>query len=133
MFKKFFINGIRNARKQPGYIILNLLGLTVGLASFIFIALYVIHELSYDRFHNNYKNIYRIKVIGRMAASELDQAITAAPMAQALIQDYPEITQVTRVRNMGDWLIRFGDRKFNEDGVLFADSTFFEVLSEYKW
>jgi putative ABC transport system permease protein len=128
MFKKFFINGIRNARKQPGYIILNLLGLTVGLASFIFIALYVIHELSYDRFHNNYKNIYRIKVIGRMAGSELDQAITAAPMAQALIQDYPEITQVTRVRNMGDWLIRFGDRKFNEDGVLFADSTFFDVL-----
>jgi putative ABC transport system permease protein len=89
---------------------------------------YVINELSYDRFHKNYENIYRIKVIGRMAGGEINQAITAAPMAQAILKDYPEVLQVARVRGLGDWLIRFGDKKFNEDGVLFADSTFFNVL-----
>ena len=88
----------------------------------------MINELSYDRFHKNYENIYRIKVVGRMAGGEIDQAITAAPMAQAMLKDYPEVLQVTRVRGMGDWLIRFGDKKFNEEGVLFADSTFFNVF-----
>ena len=88
----------------------------------------MINELSYDRFHTNYENIYRIKIVGRMAGGELDQAITAAPMAQALLKDYPEVLQATRVRGMGDWLIRFGDKKFNEEGVLFADSTFFNVF-----
>jgi putative ABC transport system permease protein len=128
MFKNFLTNSIRNVRRQRGYVLLNVAGLAIGITSFIFITLYVIHELSYDRFHKNYENIYRLKVVGRMAGGELNQAITAAPMAQALINDYPEVLHVTRVRPMGDWLIGFGDNKFNEDGVLFADSTFFDVL-----
>lgn len=128
MFKNFFINAIRNMRKQRGSVILNITGLAIGLTSFLFITLYVLNELSYDRFHENYENIYRPKVVGRMSGGEINQAITAAPMAQAMLNDYPEILRVTRVTRMGAWLIRFGDKKFNEDGVLFADSTFFSVL-----
>ncbi len=107
---------------------LNMAGLIVGITSFLFISLYVIHELSYDRFHSNYENIYRLKVVGRMAGSELNQAVTAAPMAQAMLNDYPEIIKATRLRNMGDWLIGYGENRFNESGVIFADSTFFDVL-----
>ncbi|MBK7132839.1 MAG: ABC transporter permease [Bacteroidales bacterium] len=128
MLKNFFINVIRNMRKQSGYVLLNVGGLAIGLTSFMFITLYVIHELSYDRFHKNYENIYSIKVVGRMAGGILDQAVTAAPMAQAMLNDYPEVLKATRVTQMGAWLIRFGENKFNEDGVLFADSTFFDVL-----
>ena len=115
-------------RKQGGSFILNVTGLAIGFTSFLFITLYVINELSYDRFHENYENIYRLKVVGRMSGGEIDQAITAAPMAQAMLNDYPEVLCATRVTGMGAWLIRFGDKKFNEDGVLFADSTFFSVL-----
>ena len=115
-------------RKQSGSVILNIAGLAIGLTSFLFITLYVMHELSYDRFHKNYENIYRPKVVGRMSGGIIDQAITAAPMAQAMLNDYPEILHATRVTRMGAWLIRFGDKKFNEDGVLFADSTFFDVF-----
>jgi putative ABC transport system permease protein len=115
-------------RKQSGSVILNVTGLAIGLASFMFITLYVINELSYDRFHSNYENIYRLKVVGRMSGGEIDQAVTATPMAQAMLKDYPEVIHATRVRRMGAWLIRFGDKKFNEDGVLFADSTFFDVF-----
>lgn len=128
MLKNFFINAFRNIRKQSGYIMLNVGGLAIGIASFIFITLYVINELSYDRFHDNYENIYRPKVVGRMSGGELNQAITAAPMSQAIINDYPEVLHSTRVTRMGAWLIRFGDNRFNEDGVLFADSTFFDVF-----
>jgi putative ABC transport system permease protein len=128
MLKNFFINALRNMNKQRGYILLNVGGLAIGLTSFMFISLYVINELSYDRFHNNYENIYSLKVSGRMAGGVLDQAVTAAPMAQAMLKDYPEVLQATRVTQMGAWLIRFGENKFNEDGVLFADSTFFNVF-----
>lgn len=128
MFKNFFLNALRNMRKQRGYIILNVGGLAIGLTSFLFISLYVINELSYDRFHKNYENIYSLKVVGRMAGGVLDQAVTAAPMAQAMLKDYPEVLSATRVTQMGAWLIKFGENKFNEDGVLFADSTFFDVL-----
>jgi len=128
MLKNFFINAFRNVRKQRGYILINLGGLAIGLTSFLFISLYVINELSYDRFHKNYENIYRLKVVGRMAGGVLDQAVTAAPMAQAMLKDYPEVVKAARVTQMGAWLIRFGENKFNEDGVLFADSTFLDVL-----
>ena len=128
MLKNFFINAARNFRKRGGYIILNTGGLTIGLTSFLFITLYVSHELSFDRFHRNYENIYRIKITGQFAGGTLDQAVTAAPMAQAIINDYPEVLQAVRIRDLGDWLIRFGDIKFNETGVLFADSAFFKVF-----
>jgi putative ABC transport system permease protein len=107
---------------------LNLAGLTIGLASFLLITIYVLHELSYDRFHKNYENIYRIKVKGIMAGSTLDQAITAAPMAQAILSDYPEILHAVRLNRSGAWLVKNGDIRFNEDGVLFADSSFFSVF-----
>jgi len=79
-------------------------------------------------FHKNYQNIYGLKVEGRMAGGTLDQAVTAAPMAQAMLNDYPEVLHATRVTQLGAWLIRFGENKFNEEGVLFADSTFFSVF-----
>ena len=126
--KYFFLNAFSNLRKQPAYLLLNVFGLAIGLTSFLFITLYVLNELSFDRFHKNYENIYRPKVVGRFAGSVLDQAVTAAPMAQAMLNDYPEVITATRVRRLGDWLISFGDKRFNEAGVLFADSTFFDVF-----
>jgi putative ABC transport system permease protein len=56
-------------RRQSGYVTLNVFGLAIGLTSFLFISLYVINELSYDRFHRNYENIYRLKVSGRLAVN----------------------------------------------------------------
>jgi len=128
MLKNFFKNSYRNLRKQRGYVLLNIGGLAIGLTSFMFISLYVIHELSYDRFHKNYENIYSLKVVGRLAGGVLDQAVTAAPMAKAMLNDYPEILRAARVIDMGAWLLKYEDNKFNEDNVLFADSTFFDVL-----
>ena len=63
-------------QKHSGYLILNITGLTIGLTSFLLITIYVLRELSYDRFHKNYENTYRIKVKGVMAGATLDQAIT---------------------------------------------------------
>src|SRR5664279_3899795 len=128
MLRSFFINAIRNMKKHSGYLILNITGLTIGLTSFLLITIYVLNELSFDRFHKNYENIYRIKVKGLMAGATLDQAITAVPMAQAILADYPEISHAVRINRSGAWLLKYGETRFNEDGVLFADSSFFSVL-----
>lgn len=129
MLKNFFLTAIRSMLKQKAYFVINVLGLAIGLTSFVFISLYVIHERSYDRFHNNYENIYRVKVIGQMSGQVLDQAVTAAPMAKALIDDYPEVEKVVRLGKFGAWLMRYEEKSFNEDNVLFADSSFFDVFN----
>jgi putative ABC transport system permease protein len=128
MLRNYYLTAIRNLLKHKSYFFLNMSGLAIGIASFIFIVLYLFNELSYDRFHDRAENIYRIHVQGQMMGQTLDMAATAAPMAQALLNDYPEVEQVTRVKESGAWFIGYENRKFNEDGVLFADSTFFDVL-----
>ncbi|HEX2976088.1 MAG TPA: ABC transporter permease, partial [Bacteroidales bacterium] len=128
MFKSFLVNAIRNMSKHKGYLILNILGLTIGLTSFLLISLYVIHESTFDRFHKNYMNIYRIRITGVMSGSTLDQAVTATPMAASLLKDYPEVEHTVRIYRSGAWLVKYGDISFNEDGILFADSSFFNVF-----
>lgn len=128
MLKNYYLTALRNLLKHRSYFILNMSGLAIGISGFIFISLYVINELSYDRFHSKAENIYRVHVKGQMMGQNLDMAETASPMAQALLEDYPEVEMVTRVKESGAWFIGYGDKKFNEDGVLFADSAFFDVF-----
>lgn len=117
-------------KKQSGYLVLNLTGLTIGITSFLLISLFVFHELSFDRFHKNYENIYRIKITGLMAGSTINQAVSAAPMAQALLKDYPEVENAVRIfkSSSDSWLVKHGDIRFFEDALLFADSSFFTVF-----
>nr|NQU94154.1 ABC transporter permease [Bacteroidota bacterium] len=128
MLKHFFTTSIRSLFKQKGYLFINVLGLAVGLTCFMLIALYVLNELSYDRFNTKVDRIYRVKIKGQMSGQELNQAITAAPMAKALITDYPEVESVTRFAKFGAWLIQYNEKSFNEDHVVFADSSFFDVF-----
>ena len=130
MFKNIIKIAIRNLIRQPGYTFINVLGLAIGLACSILILLYVINELTYDRFHQKADRIYRIGVRGQMPGNELNQAVTAAPMMEALLNDYPEVEMVCRIAEFGGWLLTFGDKKFTEteETFKFADSTFFELF-----
>jgi putative ABC transport system permease protein len=128
MIRNFLINTMRNMRNHKGTLILNIAGLTLGLTSFLLIALYVSHELSYDRFHKNYKNIYRIRIFAQLERSCFDQALTSVPMSKALLADYPEVEHTIRIYKSPAFLARYGDTRFNEEGIIFADSSFFTVF-----
>lgn len=130
MFTNILKVTIRNLIRQPGFTIINILGLAIGLASSIFITLYVVNELTYDRFHEKADQIYRIGVRGQMPGNELNQAVTAAPMMEALLNDYPEVEMVCRIAEFGGWLVNYEDKKFNEtsETFKFADSTFFKLF-----
>lgn len=128
MLKNYYITAIRNLAKQRGYFLLNVSGLAIGIASFIFISLFIHNELSYDKFHAQADHIYRVHVKGQMLGQTLDGCLTSSPMAKALVNDYPEIVNATRIKESGSWVVGYGDKKFHEDGILFADSSFFNVF-----
>ena len=131
MLRSYFLVALRNLWRQKGYTLINILGLTVGLASTIFILLYVINEMTYDRFHEKSDRIYRVWISGSMPATEMRHAISSPPMAEAMLHDYPEVEQTVRLRKAGGWIVKRGDRAFHEtdDEFIFADSTFFDVFS----
>ncbi|PLX15452.1 MAG: hypothetical protein C0597_08860 [Marinilabiliales bacterium] len=129
MIKNFFLTAFRNVFKNWSYSAINIIGLSTGLAAIIYITLFVQFELGYDKFHEKGEDIYRIGVYGMMMNNEINQAVTAAPMAEAMMNDYPEVVSACRLRESGDWLIQYGDVKFNEKEWIFADSTFFDIFS----
>jgi putative ABC transport system permease protein len=131
MLKNYILVALRNLWRQRGYTLINIFGLTIGLASTIFILLYVINEMTYDRFHEKSDRIYRVWISGSMPATEMRHAVSSAPMAEALLNDYPEVEQAVRLRNAGGRMVKRGDITFQEtdDEFIFADSTFFDVFS----
>ncbi len=131
MLKNYILVALRNLWRHRGYTLINIFGLTIGLASTIFILLYVINEMTYDRFHDKADQIHRVWISGNMPATEMRHSVTSPPMAEALLNDYPEVEQAVRIRLAGGWMVRRGDRVYQETDAefLFADSTFFDVFS----
>ena len=131
MIRSYIQVAIRNLRKHLAYAAINIAGLAIGLAASIFIMLYVVNELTYDGFHEKSDRIYKVWISGMMPTGELRDAVTAGPMAGALLADYPEVEQVVRIRQYGGYLVRNGDRVFNEtrEDFMFTDSSFFDVFS----
>ena len=128
MFLNYILIAIRNLLKNRVYTLINITGMAIGIACSIFILLFVNHELSYDRFHTKAERIFRVGVSGKFSGNEFNQAVTAQPMAQTLVSDYPEVENVVRIRKYGDWLVTYKDNKFHEENILFADSTFFKIF-----
>ncbi len=131
MLKNYILVALRNLWRHRGYTLINIFGLTIGLASTIFILLYVINEMTYDRFHEKSDQIYRVWISGSMPATEMRHAVSSPPMAEALLNDYPEVEQSVRLRKAGGWMVKRGNVTFHEtdDEFIFADSTFFDVFS----
>lgn len=130
MIRNYLIIALRNLLRQKGYSIINISGLAIGLAAFILIVLFVKNELSYDKFHDKSDRIYRVSVNGIVAGDILNVAVSAAPTGEAMVRDIPEIINVTRVDEFSQTIyFSYNDKKFYQDGLLFVDSTFFDIFS----
>ncbi len=131
MIKNYLKIAWRNLRKHSFYSFLNIFGLSLGLASCLLITLYVLEELSYDRFFDKADRIYRIDADVKFGGPEMKLAVSSDPMGYTLKRDYPQIEAVTRLRDNGNYLVRRNEKAENltEANVAFADSTFFQVFS----
>lgn len=129
MLKNYLIVAIRNLFRQRIYSLINILGLAIGLACSFLIILYIYHEISFDKFHDDYENIYRVANKGEIAGDFLNVAVSSSPMVPELIKNYPEIESGTRINEAGEIFLNYNDRKFYEENFLYADSTFWDVFS----
>ncbi|KIC90120.1 ABC transporter permease [Flavihumibacter sp. ZG627] len=120
----------RTLIKNKFFSLLNIIGLATGLACFLLIALYVIDELSYDRYHEKADRIYRVNSDILFGGNSMALAVSSDMMGQTLKKDYPEVEQFTRIyASNGSRLIKKGSDYLEEMLVCHVDSTFFEVFS----
>jgi len=130
MITNYFKTALRNLRKNRMFTILNIVGLSLGLAGFILTAAYVWDELSYDRFHANADRIVRADAHIHIGGSKLDMAFTSDMMGPVLQDEYPEVEAFARLyTSTGAKLLKKDGRWINEPRVAHADSSFFRVFT----
>jgi putative ABC transport system permease protein len=130
MIRNYLKVAIRNLWKNKTFSFINIAGLAIGLCCFLLIALYVLDELSFDKYNANADRIYRINSDIRFGGADLHMPVTSDMMGQLLKKDYPQVEQYTRLYTFnGDKLIKKGNDYINEQHVGHADSTFFDVFT----
>ncbi len=130
MFRNYLKIAFRNARKQGLFTAINVSGLSAGLACCILILLWLQDEIGYDRFHKNFKNIYR--VIQENRSSNESITMSTAPFASvpSFHEDFHEILYSTRFRGgFSNWRINYGEKTFYNDNLCVADPEFFKIFS----
>jgi putative ABC transport system permease protein len=129
MLKNYFKTAWRNLFRNKFYSFINIAGLTAGLAIGILILLWVQDELSFDGFHKNSGNIYRVELFGGTGASKQIWESTVAPIGPLAKQELPEVQD--QVRITGNWLFslyKYKEKVFSEQNVAFADPSLFRIF-----
>jgi putative ABC transport system permease protein len=129
MFTNFIKIAFRNIIKHKSYVLINILGLSIGIACSILIVLFVLQELGYDKFNTKFKRICRLYLIAKIGTSEIEGAWTAPPTAGAFIQEFPEVEDAVRMDNWGEVVVKYKDKSFIERHFMLADSSFFNIFS----
>ncbi|MCX6303313.1 MAG: ABC transporter permease [Bacteroidia bacterium] len=129
MFSNLFRYSIRSFKRQRSYIIINILGLSIGIACSLLIALYVINEAAYDRFNVKKDRIYRLVLNGKVGGQEFVGAYTCAPIGPTMTREYPEVEDFLRMNGWGPTIVEYNDQTFTEENLIEADSSFFNFFS----
>jgi len=118
---------IRNFKRQLGFSLLNILGLTIGMASFILITLWIMDELNYDKNHVNSNRIYSVYKSYFVSGSQTYNTSTPAPLAPKIKTDFPEIEAATRLSKF-NVLLRYDDKIFYDE-LNMVDPDFLHMFS----
>ena len=129
MFLNYLKFTFRNIKRQKLYSAIHIFGLSIGFACCILIYLFVRNELSYDKYHDNSKNIYRVILDREEENGVRHLSYTYAPMAPALKTDYPEISSAVRFCKQSVSVEYLKEKKFQENRFFFTDSTIFKIFS----
>lgn len=130
MLKNYFKIAIRNITRNKVYSIINILGLTLGITCSSLLFLLVIDELSFDTMYSKKDQIYRVVEIDNSEETTRYYGMTAPPLAKAFTEEYPEVTDYTRLYMFGgQFVFHIDDTKFAERSYFYADPNFFEVFN----
>ncbi len=128
MLKNHLAIAWRNLTKYKFYSTINIAGLAFGLAAFLFILLYVNDELSYDQYHPFADQTYRVDGNGKIGDQVIQTGHSGAPVGPTMKIDFPEVETYCRLRGRGNYLVKYENRHYKEEALVFADSTFFQVF-----
>ena len=128
MFKNYLKIAFRNIQRHKGYSFINIFGLAIGLTCCLLILLWVQDELSYDKFHQNAENIYRIEQEQNYSGRLYHVNVTPYPCAPVWKDEIPEIIDATRYANCGGRSLRYGEKSFVENKVQAVDPAFFTMF-----
>jgi putative ABC transport system permease protein len=130
MIRNFFLIAIRNISRKSGFTIINITGLAVGLASSLLLLLWVMDELSFERFNTKAGRIYRVEEDQFYSGQRYHVTVTPFPCGPEWNEKIPEIEEHVRIHPwMPRMLFRSGDNVFYETSLIAADSTLLKVFS----
>jgi putative ABC transport system permease protein len=129
MIGPFYQIAVRVLLKRRLYSIINISGLVLGMTAFLLISVYVLHENSYDRFHQKRNQIFRLKLNSfSNGVLEEESAGVGAAVGPDLKAMFPEIQKYVRLRR-NQVMLSYGDKVFRETGVFFGSEDFFTMFS----
>ena len=132
MINNYLKVALRNLVKQKFYSLINIIGLAIGLTCVILISIYVVRELSYDQHHRYSEDIYRVGFYLKFGGKEAKYAVAPAPLAEAMMEEIPEVISATRFRSWGSFLIRKDNpesENIKQYNVIWADPNVFDVFT----
>jgi putative ABC transport system permease protein len=129
MIKNLLKTALRHIRKHLGYSVLNILGLTLGISSALFLIIYVADEVSYDRYHEKADRIYRVSSKITEPDDQFTWNVAQIPFGPQVVQDYPEVQSFVRFIPMSRALYKYEDKEFNEENFFYVDSTLFDIFT----
>jgi putative ABC transport system permease protein len=129
MFNNLFRYSLRSLKRQRSYIIINILGLSIGIACSLLIALFVYSELSFDQFNTKKDRIFRLILNGKIGGQEVTLASASSIIGPTLVKEFPEVEDFLRMTKGGPTVIVYDNKAFTEEHWIEADSSFFNFFS----
>ena len=128
MFKNYFKVAVRSLFKNKFYSLLNISGLAIGVAACLMITLFVLDEVSYDKYYEKADRIYRMKANGALNGNTFDIAVVGPSVGESMLADLPQIENYGRFRQNGSPFIRQGDNVFKEEKFVWADNSILDIF-----
>ncbi len=129
MLRNYLKIAWRNILKNKGIFSINIAGLAIGIASCLVIMLFVVDELSYDRYNENANEIVRVVFKANINGEEMREAVVMAPVAPTLKEEFPEVLDATRIKMMGSPKFMVDNKSFNDSKFAYVDPNFFEIFT----
>jgi len=129
MLRNYLKTALRNLWKRKSFSLINIVGLAIGMAVSFLILLYVLNEVTYDRFHENYDNIYRIATKLDAQGRHFEVGSVPAPLGPALVDQFPEVVRTARLRESASQIIASEEKLFEEERIFHADPDLFDVFT----
>ncbi|MBS1565539.1 MAG: ABC transporter permease, partial [Bacteroidetes bacterium] len=132
MLRNYLKIAFRNLARNGFISFINIFGLAVGITCCLLILCYILYETSYDRYHANARNTYRVErtfLNPETGMLSLKLGTISPPFGPLLTNDFKEIQEETRLRKVGNVTFKYEDKIFTEPDVYFADENFFDVFT----